>query len=146
MEIELSKIMESKPLIVTKQTYDIWKELGPFQLSLFIDEQKIKLDERYNVTKSVYSEINAQYQGQSNSFATNNAEGVGRMEYQVGDMYEGESSNGEKDGFGRYIWSNGEIFVGYWKNGTPDGEGKLIRPDGSILEGTFDQGRLRRQN
>ena len=68
------------------------------------------------------------------------------MEYRTGDMYEGESNNGEKDGFGRYIWANGDIFIGFWKNGIPDGEGKLIKRNGPTLEGTFDQGRFRRDN
>lgn len=50
-----------------------------------------------------------------------------RVEYDGGDVYEGEILNGKRHGRGTYTWSNGDTYEGDWKDGKRCGRGKLIQ-------------------
>lgn len=49
-----------------------------------------------------------------------------RVEYDGGDVYEGEILNGKRHGRGTYTWANGDTYEGEWKNGKRCGRGKLV--------------------
>ena len=50
-----------------------------------------------------------------------------RVEYDGGDVYEGEILNGKRHGHGTYTWAYGDTYEGDWKDGKRCGRGKLIQ-------------------
>jgi len=62
------------------------------------------------------------------------------IQFEGGDMYLGETENGDPHGRGIYIYSNKDLGVWYGKysNGKADGEGVLIGYDGTVINGEFD--------
>ncbi len=50
-----------------------------------------------------------------------------RIEYDGGDVYEGEILNGKRHGHGTYTWADGDTYEGDWKDGKRCGRGKLIQ-------------------
>ena len=50
-----------------------------------------------------------------------------RIEYDGGDVYEGETRNGKRHGKGKYTWADGDTYEGDWKDGKRCGRGKLIQ-------------------
>ena len=50
-----------------------------------------------------------------------------RIEYDGGDVYEGETQNGKRHGKGKYTWADGDTYEGDWKDGKRCGWGKLIQ-------------------
>ena len=50
-----------------------------------------------------------------------------RVEYDGGDVYEGEILNGKRHGHGTYTWADGDTYEGDWKEGKRCGRGKLIQ-------------------
>ena len=50
-----------------------------------------------------------------------------RIEYDGGDVYEGETRNGKRHGHGTYTWADGDFYEGDWKDGKRCGRGKLIQ-------------------
>ena len=50
-----------------------------------------------------------------------------RVEYDGGDVYEGEILNGKRHGHGTYTWADGDTYEGDWKDGKRCGWGKLIQ-------------------
>ena len=50
-----------------------------------------------------------------------------RVEYDGGDVYEGEILNGKRTGKGKYTWADGDTYEGDWKDGKRCGRGKLIQ-------------------
>lgn len=50
-----------------------------------------------------------------------------RVEYDGGDVYEGEILNGKRHGHGTYTWADGDTYEGEWKDGKRCGRGKLIQ-------------------
>ena len=50
-----------------------------------------------------------------------------RIEYDGGDVYEGETRNGKRHGKGKYTWADGDTYEGDWRDGKRCGRGKLIQ-------------------
>ena len=50
-----------------------------------------------------------------------------RVEYDGGDVYEGEILNGKRHGHGTYTWADGDTYEGDWKDGKRCGRGNLIQ-------------------
>lgn len=50
-----------------------------------------------------------------------------RVEYDGGDVYEGEILNGKRHGHGTYTWADGDTYEGDWRDGKRCGRGKLIQ-------------------
>ena len=50
-----------------------------------------------------------------------------RVEYDGGDVYEGEILNGKRHGHGTYTWADGDTYEGDWKDGKRCGRGKVIQ-------------------
>lgn len=50
-----------------------------------------------------------------------------RIEYDGGDVYEGETRNGKRHGHGTYTWADGDTYEGDWRDGKRCGRGKLIQ-------------------
>ena len=50
-----------------------------------------------------------------------------RIEYDGGDVYEGETRNGKRHGRGTYTWADGDFYEGDWRDGKRCGRGKLIQ-------------------
>ena len=139
---KLISIFNSEPQFTDLSTLNAWKRLGPFNLALAIEQKQILVDERYNITEQKHADIGAYHHGQVNHFEDNNEEGVGRMEWVRGDMYEGESDNGDKQGYGRYIWKNGDWYQGDFNKGVLDGFGTIGFADGTEYKGMFRNGRM----
>lgn len=65
-----------------------------------------------------------------------------RIEYDDGDVYEGETRNGKRHGKGKYTWSDGSFYDGEWKDGKKDGNGKQSHPDGSCYDGGWKDDKM----
>lgn len=50
-----------------------------------------------------------------------------RVEYDGGDVYEGEILNGKRHDHGTYTWADGDTYEGDWRDGKRCGRGKLIQ-------------------
>ena len=42
-----------------------------------------------------------------------------RVQYDNGEVYDGDIKNGKRNGYGTYEWNNGRVYTGYWKNKKP---------------------------
>ena len=61
------------------------------------------------------------------------------IKYDGGDIYLGETKNGQREGQGLYIWeSTGNAWYGPWKEGNRDGYGIYFQYSGSVSTGTWD--------
>lgn len=60
-----------------------------------------------------------------------------RVEYDGGDVYEGEILNGKRHGHGTYTWADGDTYEGDWKDGKRCGRGKLIQDGKSPTGETY---------
>ena len=60
------------------------------------------------------------------------------IEYAGGDMYVGETKDGQRDGEGIYLWSNGDAWLGKWDKGQRVGYGLLLKYSGSVLYGKWE--------
>lgn len=67
-------------------------------------------------------------------------QGMGKMVYKNGDVYEGNWSNNKREGFGVYLYSNGDVYSGNWLDSKPSGQGKMVWNDGNFYEGNFSEG------
>ena len=65
-----------------------------------------------------------------------------RVEYDGGDVYEGEILNGKRHGKGKYTWSDGSFYEGEWKDDRKDGNGKQSHPDGSCYDGGWKDDKM----
>ena len=52
-----------------------------------------------------------------------------------GDVYEGDTKNGEFHGQGTYYWLDGQRYVGNWMLGRRDGFGRYYYANGDLYEG-----------
>jgi hypothetical protein len=76
--------------------------------------------------------------------------GKGTINYDKGDVYEGEFRDNEPHGIGKMTYKDGRVSEGIWENekivyegeladGKPHGKGKWIYPDGTY-EGEWKNG------
>ena len=138
MELKLIEKFNKQPEYITFKSFKLWEKIGPFPLEKLVSNGTIVLDDRYDIKEEKYPNSGGYYIGQISSEAPYNEQGLGRIEFTKGDMYEGESDNGVKNGFGRYIWSNGDYYQGNWNNGVPDGYGmQVYASDGYIQQGEW---------
>eukprot|EP01084_Bolivina_argentea_P031252 57841_1 len=63
--------------------------------------------------------------------------GIGKMIWTNGDVYEGEWKNGKRDGYGRYMYKSGNIYYGNYKDGKRNGYGTYLYKSGSIHQGYY---------
>lgn len=77
------------------------------------------------------------YVGESNN---GQPHGQGAMTYSNGHKYVGTWNNGYKEGYGQYTWTSGEMYVGEWKNGLYNGQGTFTFPSGEMYVGSFKDG------
>ncbi len=68
--------------------------------------------------------------------------GVGKMIYDGGSVYEGQFLHGLKNGKGIYTWPNGNKYEGEWKDNKMDGKGIYNWPDGKRYEGEWKDGNM----
>lgn len=64
-------------------------------------------------------------------------DGIGRLELDNGDFYEGEFRDGMFDGKGRLKMVEGKLYEGDWKMNMREGKGREVWSDGKIYEGDF---------
>lgn len=69
-----------------------------------------------------------------------NWNGMGRANWEYGDIYEGHSDNNKMMGWGRYIYKDGSYYIGQFKNSKGHGLGKLVKYSGIEFEGQFKYG------
>ena len=75
------------------------------------------------------------YLGQMNKFGK--PHGLGRLNFHIGNWYEGELQNGFKHGYGRFIYKDGEMYEGWWQSSKYHGEGILISKTNVVKKGNF---------
>ena len=63
--------------------------------------------------------------------------GIGKMEYNNGDIYNGNWSQNKKQGKGEMIYKNGDKYKGNWKNDVKHGEGIMKYSNGQIYDGIW---------
>ena len=62
------------------------------------------------------------------------------MHYKNGDLYVGETLNGERHGQGTYTFHDGKKYVGAWQHDKRHGQGTLTFPNGDVYAGEFADG------
>ena len=71
-------------------------------------------------------------------------DGIGKLTYNDGDIYDGEWKNDQKEGKGIYKWGKGkwegDIYDGEWKNGQQEGKGIYKFIIGDIYDGEWKNG------
>ncbi|MDR0831073.1 MAG: hypothetical protein LBN95_13345 [Prevotellaceae bacterium] len=60
------------------------------------------------------------------------------IEYSNGDIYIGETYEGNRHGYGVFLWKAGGMWYGYWKDGIRAGTGIHIYMDGRVSTGTWN--------
>ncbi|HEX5392856.1 MAG TPA: hypothetical protein VFW68_06240 [Rhodocyclaceae bacterium] len=81
------------------------------------------------------------YVGQFKRDANGFMEGLGRVEWDGGDSYEGPLVAGKAQGRGVFVWKSGQRYEGDLVEGRPSGQGKMIYAEsGDRYEGAFDGG------
>ena len=63
-----------------------------------------------------------------------------RIEYDGGDVYEGETRNGKRHGKGKYTWSDGSFYDGEWKDGNENGHGIKKYINVGVYDGEWKDG------
>ena len=63
-----------------------------------------------------------------------------RIEYDGGDVYEGEILNGKRHGHGTYTWSDGSFYDGEWKDGNENGHGIRKYINVGVYDGEWKDG------
>ena len=59
------------------------------------------------------------------------------INYDTGDKYVGDVSNGVSHGQGTYTWANGSKYVGEWKDGLKHGQGTFFYVGGAKYIGEY---------
>jgi hypothetical protein len=71
--------------------------------------------------------------------------GFGVMEYENGDIYEGQFLNDKRQGKGKYIYlskGDSQLYYGEFKEDSMAGEGKLIFSNGDVYIGMFKNNKM----
>jgi len=87
-----------------------------------------------NYSKVTYSDKST-FKGQISH--NNVPDGIGRLELENGDFYEGEFKDGMFDGKGRLKMKDGKLYEGTWSMNMREGNGKESWLDGKSYEGSF---------
>lgn len=69
-------------------------------------------------------------------------EGLGRMIFSDGQIYEGEIKNGQREGNGVNVWPNGQVYTGSWNCNSRSGRGTHRWIDGRTVTGPWLNGHL----
>ncbi|GKY97678.1 hypothetical protein MPSEU_000726000 [Mayamaea pseudoterrestris] len=67
--------------------------------------------------------------------------GQGRLEWQNGDVYNGEFDHGHRHGQGQYVWADGRHYQGEFCQNLRHGHGRFMYPNDDFYEGNFEQGK-----
>ena len=68
--------------------------------------------------------------------------GIGKMIYDGGSVFEGQFLHGLKNGKGIQTWASGGKYEGDWKNGKQDGKGSYSWLDGDKYDGEWKDGKM----
>ena len=88
-----------------------------------------------NVFKKLQYSDKSVFKGQIS--ANNVPDGIGRLELDNGDYYEGEFKDGMFEGRGRLKMAEGKLYEGEWRMNMREGKGREVWSDGKIYEGEF---------
>ena len=84
--------------------------------------------------------MNAPYRFKEGTYLGNLIkDGIGLMQYDNGDKFEGEWRNNKINGIGTLFFRNGDIYNGNFKDGQFEGFGILSLRNGSKYEGLFSK-------
>ncbi|MBQ9008415.1 MAG: TIR domain-containing protein, partial [Clostridia bacterium] len=72
------------------------------------------------------------------NWKNNKINGLGKMTYSNGDVYEGEWKDDKRNGQGKMSYSNGDVYEGEWKDNKRNGIGKLTYANGDTYEGKWE--------
>lgn len=100
-----------------------------------IDSITDKLIEGGVFKKLIFDDKGMVFKGQTTD--TDRPNGIGRLELENGDFYEGEFHNGMFHGKGRLVQSGGKMYEGAWRNNKREGKGMEVWPDGKRYQGKF---------
>lgn len=102
-----------------------------------VDSITEKLIEGGVFKKLVFDQNGMVFKGQTTD--TDRPNGIGRLELENGDFYEGEFHNGMFEGKGRLVQSGGKMYEGAWKCNRREGKGMELWPDGKRYQGKFKE-------
>lgn len=80
---------------------------------------------------------------QVGNFREDYLNGVAKINFPNGDVYEGQCLNNVRHGEGTYTWKeNSSTYAGEWKDGVRHGKGTYIWADNANFDGSFENGVL----
>lgn len=71
-------------------------------------------------------------------FENNMRHGVGKIQYQTGEMYHGQWQNDEMHGRGRFRYTNGDFYSGQFEHNEKHGHGVYRYVNGDIYDGDWE--------
>ena len=135
MEKALVKAFDRAPQNTDLETINAWYLIDSFPIMDYIRNGTITVNANRVEESTTSYKATVYYHGQVDSNGKEN--GVGRLEWSSGDMYEGEIQDKNAHGFGRYIWSNGSYYIGNFEKNLMNGKGMYRYASGKIQEGVF---------
>ena len=125
----MCKIFTQQPKYTSKKSLNTWKKLGPLNLNKLIKDNIVKVDLQFIIDSEIgckkeNKQTICDYNGQLIIEMTGKKHtqkeyiwnGIGRANWESGDIYEGENENNKMMGYGRFIYSDGSYYLGYFKN------------------------------
>lgn len=68
-------------------------------------------------------------------------QGIHKITFASGDVYEGEWVNGVRSGWGKQVWVDSACYEGIWVDGKAHGRGVYKYPNGALYEGSWKEGK-----
>lgn len=91
-------------------------------------------------TEKVISAGDITYRGNFVVDASGALNGIGRIEWRNGNVYEGPVTNNQLTGVGKFFWSNGDRYEGDLVNAEPHGQGTYFYKNGDRYVGPWQRG------
>ena len=108
----LNQLYQTEPKNLSEKSKKVWESRGPFGWKFVMDRMPEFKSEAYSVGSKQFE--NRFYEGQMNS--ENLQDGLGRVVYDTGCVFEGCYKKGNKHGYGRFISKDGDCYQGMFEN------------------------------
>lgn len=122
-------------------THVVTDNLGYSSTGLYLSPAVMNNPEKFKLIKEDGKKGQGTYlfqvyydQGYVGEFKNGKRNGIGKVKYPDGSMYEGEWHENLKVGSGKYMWPNGEYYLGEFRNDKREGRGTMFSKDGNYME------------
>ena len=97
----------------------------------------------FKVTSTDNKNITKLFQNIIKKYIIKNKKNIFNEVNKKSNQYNGQIINGKKNGFGKMNYENGDLYEGNWKDGLREGEGTLINNNGAKYYGIWENDSLK---